>query len=216
MGCVRTGQLRGTLGVHSTAMLEDRSRLANALRDLALVEEAAGPNSAWLWALGRIVAQYDGLQTMLFRSLWYLVAPQDSQAGMITASGLSDSARLDLFCSLVRHRLGNENESAWEPELDDVRKAMTRCAEERNRAVHGMYVWADDASGDGPPNLRLRINARGKRGLDMYGEPIDAVALVKTSVEIGRTHTMFQAFFHAHFGEDAIGKDWAGMGTSPS
>jgi hypothetical protein len=190
-------------------MKDHQERLRQVSQDLADVTEAAGANSGWLWALGRVVAQYASLQTVAFLFLWHLVDPEDEAVGMIASAEMSDGARRDLLCSLARHRLSRAGRvTDWETRLEVVRVAMTQAEQDRNRVVHGMFLWREDEARDGPPTMRVKVSARSKRGLDFQAESCEAAELAALSAEIGRVHELLNDFISTEFPEARTDREW--------
>ena len=163
-------------------------------RDIAEMEAAFGKAASFHWALGRIVMQYAGLQSVKRMFLWELMNPEDHAIGMMASEKLSDRLGLDLFCALFRHRAGDDFPT-WEIRLNEMRVAVEKAEDRRNAIVHGMYVWSPAVDDQGPPDLRLKVTARPKRGLDVASEPVDEGALLHVAGEIAAAPRLLTDLF---------------------
>jgi hypothetical protein len=156
-------------------------------------------------ALGRVVNAYGELQSAVVTLIWELLDSEHA-LGQIVASALTDHARTNLLCSLIRFRLSPAVAPGLESDIEAVRVALDRAREERNGVVHAQYVFDPDAGWQDPPTFRLKARTRGNLP-DLRTEHFDLNSLIEVIVTIGYTHRALSALVNTCFPGAALTED---------
>src|SRR6266542_4330337 len=138
--------------------------------------------------LGGITERFQFLELTLAVFSWSLIG-QEQPIGQIVTAQMSFKNLCTLVGSLVQHRIAD---SALQ---EEARKLLARAAkveEDRNRIIHSMWGVRDDPL---PAIIvRIKITARGKKGLDFKTEQMTVDMLKTVANKVQRTAQEVLAF----------------------
>lgn len=95
---------------------------------------ASAIDTALLVPLGRLVAEFNVLETQLSFSIWMLLQT-DQRAGQIVTAPMRFKSKIDLFDSLFRHRF-----QGMDDELHKIVQRLSDVNRQRNDLVHGLWA----------------------------------------------------------------------------
>ena len=124
----------------------------------------------YLKAIGRIVVNFQNVETLLSLCTWSLIGAEQ-QVGMIITAQLSFSRLCDLFASLVRHRFGS---SELTDDSDALMKRAAQLEEKRNAILHSLWVVDENQS---DKVSRFKITANRLKGLKQQLPAVDVEEL---------------------------------------
>ena len=116
-------------------------------------------------ALGSAALQYSELMLLVRMAIPPHVDKSDFSIGRLVMDGLTDGRIVELWAKLVAHRHRSSPEVA--KSVADMKRKMTRLAEDRNRHLHGLYIPTADR--DPVSDLDLRTFERAQVKLDPAG-----------------------------------------------
>lgn len=148
--------------------------------------------------LGRLSAEFSGLEMSLACAVGYFISPKDVSVGHMLAAELSFKTKLALLSALFHRHTPNPAALAL---LKQFRKQAEMAEARRNALVHSLY-WP---SGPGAL-LRIKTTAKGTKGLDYQFEQMTPQTIEKVVSELEPVEHNLNRLM-VDFDED-IGLNW--------
>lgn len=139
--------------------------------------------------LGRVVVNFQALETFLAFHTWYLI-PTDQKTGAIITSLLSFDRLLTVFHLLMKEKVGHV--PTLSEELETVSRRAAELEQQRNTLMHS--AWASDESGN---VRRLKWTASRRKGLVTHTPETSVEEIRRIADDLGKIGSRLGVFAEA-------------------